>query len=322
MKNRRLQKILRTTIAKKAREPRIFRDYVTRPAWKSGLRIRDSLKTRNAGAGTIEDADGLKLLRCDLNSDFAAYHRIHFCGAFNRNARTMVRIGQVKRLHFEVASVVQSSSKIRHIISLRLDQTMVGKHGFPETRPSLVGQLGGPEENPSQWREFFDLYAPSVHRIARRHGLGAHDADDVTQQVMIAVARYADRFHYDRNKGRFRQWIQRITANKLSDYFRLQRRTPTFVPYCENTEHATAPDALWQEEWHRQDLLLALKRLRGEVSPKRYDAFRLYVIEGNSVAETGRRVGMTNTHVYVTRTQLIKRLRELMDGGEQGPGPC
>lgn len=220
--------------------------------------------------------------------------------------------------------MVQSRDNLRHIIPVRLDRIMHSGLGFPETRPSLVGQLADLGKSSSDWREFFELYAPSVHRIARRHGLGTHDADDVTQQVMIAVVRYANRFHYDRNKGRFRQWIQRITANKLCDHFRLQKRRPSFVTLCETADYACKPgaDPLWAEEWHRQDLLLALKQLRDEVSPKRYEAFRLYVIEGVSVEETGRRVGMTNTHVYVTRTQLIKRLRVLMKTQDQRQDPC
>ena len=42
-------------------------------------------------------------------------------------------------------------------------------------------------------------------------------------------------------------------------------------------------------------------------------AFELYVLKGVSAKETGKRLGMTRAHVYVTRSQVVRRIRVLME---------
>jgi RNA polymerase sigma-70 factor (ECF subfamily) len=48
------------------------------------------------------------------------------------------------------------------------------------------------------------MYAPLVHRYARRHGLQDADAADLAQDVMIQVARALRSFEYRPERGRFR----------------------------------------------------------------------------------------------------------------------
>lgn len=200
---------------------------------------------------------------------------------------------------------------------------MLQSREFPETRPSLLASLADGELAHSAWREFFDLYAPSVYRVARRRGLDVHDADDLVQQVMVAVSAHIGDFNYDRDRGRFRQWVKTIATRKICDFHRHRQALPDKTT-IEGLDAYTATEPseaqLWQEEWRVQDLRHCLRQVRREIAPKRYEAFELYVLSGLSAEETGRLLEMTKTHVYVTRTQVIKRVRELMrrlDGSEK-----
>ena len=181
---------------------------------------------------------------------------------------------------------------------------------FPETRVSLLetmrdgsGQAG--------WREFYERYAPAVYRVCRLRGLGAHDGEDVVQQVMVAIAGQVDRFEYDRSRGRFRHWVRRVTENKISDLIRRRPREigdELALAACAD-EHAETNQA-WEHEWQLQDILYCMHHVAGDIAPRRLEAFRLYVLEGVSASDTAEQLGMTTGHVYVIRNIVLNLIRD------------
>lgn len=153
------------------------------------------------------------------------------------------------------------------------------------------------------------------------------DAEDIVQQVMIAIANHIGDFRYDRDHGRFRSWIQTIAANKVRDRLRGVQRDAEHgkLPFDEARDGAVADDhATWTEEWMLQDTLWCLEQVRSEFAPHRYEAFRLYAIEGEPASAVAEKLGMTPGHVYVTRSQIARRVRELMkelnEKTAKGPG--
>ena len=73
-----------------------------------------------------------------------------------------------------------------------LPEDVVAK--FPETRVSLILRLSEPADVLA-WQEFAEIYTPALLATARRRGLQAADAEDLTQEVLFAVARSApDKF--------------------------------------------------------------------------------------------------------------------------------
>ena len=58
---------------------------------------------------------------------------------------------------------------------------------FPETRDSLLVQVQDPA-NREAWELFARIYRPVIVRIARARGLQLADAQDLSQQVLMAVA--------------------------------------------------------------------------------------------------------------------------------------
>lgn len=199
---------------------------------------------------------------------------------------------------------------------------------FPETRASMLSAMRGTEHGGSAWREFFACYAPPVFRVACKHGLTRDDAEDIVQQVMINVSRHIKNFRYDRDRGRFRSWVQSITANKVRDRLRMgvRRHEQASVPFEEDRGDGAdlSEETLWAQEWLLQDTLWCLEQVRDEIAPHRYEAFRLYAIEGLPADEVAKQVGMTKGHVYVTRSQIAKRIRQLMstlDGASGAHAP-
>lgn len=207
---------------------------------------------------------------------------------------------------------------------------MTRAHGFPETRHSLLreirdGAVAGGLDGGATWRDFFDLYAPPVYRVARMRGLERHDAEDIVQQVMMAVLAHIEGFRFQRDRGRFRSWIRRIAENKITDLFRKQGREPRVRPGSagEHEECPTDPDEVWERQWRQQDLLYCLQLVEADIAPRRMEAFRLYVLRGVPAEETAKRLGMTIGHVYAVRSLVMSMLRKRMaelEPADEGEG--
>ncbi len=192
---------------------------------------------------------------------------------------------------------------------------MLTPRDFPATRASLLAALRDGPGAPG-WREFFEYYAPAVYRVARMRALDKHDADDIVQQVMLSITRHIDGFNYDRDRGQFRQWVRRIAENKINDY-RRRRSKVTAALRDDLPGEQVDVESLWDAQWRLQDILFCLDEVAADFAPRRVEAFRLYVMEDISAAEVAERLGMTVGHVYVTRTQIINRIRERMACLEQ-----
>ena len=256
------------------------------------------------GSGTNE---ALGIVREPVHSSAAISHQgflsLFLCG---------VRMKSSNRPRSIVKSRKQASGGDAAVSNpLRL-KIMLKPKGFPDTRPSLLAQLAEYSDQP-RWREFFERYAPPVFRVIRRRGLSNEDANDIVQQVMLNVSRHIGNFRYDRDRGRFRQWIRRITENLITSHFRAKRPIIYDHELCEElVDEAPATEDIWDAEWELQDILWCLDQLEQDVPPRRMRAFRMYVVEGRSAADVGKELGMTAGHVHVIRHQTLALLRKRM----------
>ncbi len=90
---------------------------------------------------------------------------------------------------------------------------------------SLLARLGDPEDR-AAWRQFVELYGGLVYGFARRNGLQDADAADLTQEVFVAVAQAAGRFHYDPRQGKFRGWLYAVTRKQIARALEGRRSQP------------------------------------------------------------------------------------------------
>lgn len=189
---------------------------------------------------------------------------------------------------------------------------MFNARGFPETRLSLLHSLRG-RAGRVGWREFFELYAPAVYRVARTRGLSESDADDVVQTVMLAISKHIDGFEYERSRGRFRDWVRRIAENKIHDHFRRKNVTSGARQLSDQPDSRPTVEEVWEAQWRIQDIMHCLDLVADNVSETRIKAFRLYVLDNAPAQEVARQLDVTTGYVYTARCQLLKMLRVHLD---------
>jgi RNA polymerase sigma-70 factor (ECF subfamily) len=156
----------------------------------------------------------------------------------------------------------------------------------------------------------------TVHRLARRYCRarlarmpgGEHSADDVAQEVCIAVFSALARY---RDEGRpFEAFVYRVAANKVADAQRAAYRTA--IPHAELpdvTETSDGPEQLMEraDDAHRlRDLLSILPDTMREL-------LILRVAVGLSAEETGRALGMSAGAVRVAQHRAMQKLRAVVD---------
>jgi RNA polymerase sigma-70 factor (ECF subfamily) len=181
--------------------------------------------------------------------------------------------------------------------------------------------------HPQAWRQLADLYGPLVYAWCRSRGLQAADAEDVLQEVFLTVASRIADFRRDREGDTFRGWLAGITRNKIGDWLRRRQKGETATGGSDAQRllleaPATQP-TIWPEPGEPGDLYRrALDVIRTEFTDRTWQAFWKVVIEGRVPADVAADLAMSRNAVYLARSHVLRRLREVLgeDEGATVPG--
>ena len=184
------------------------------------------------------------------------------------------------------------------------------------TRASLLARLGDPQDR-AAWQQFVELYGGLVYGFARQRGLQDADAADLTQEVFLAVAQAAGRWHYDPRQGTFRGWLYGITRNKLAKFFERRRSQPVGSGDSNAQQRlaeqpSPGPDleAAWEQEFQQQLFRLAAAQIQDNFAPTTWQVFWRTAVEGKSAAAVAQELGLSVGAVYVARSPVLARLAE------------
>src|SRR5262245_7172400 len=92
------------------------------------------------------------------------------------------------------------------------------------TSLTLLGRLRQAPFDEAAWSVFVARYGPKIYGWCRRWNLPEADAEDVTQNVLVTLARKMGTFEYDPSRS-FRAWLKTLTQHAWSDYL-AQRERP------------------------------------------------------------------------------------------------
>ena len=160
------------------------------------------------------------------------------------------------------------------------------------------------------WREFHDRYYALVRGFARRRGLQPIDADDVAQEVLMAVHHGIREFHYDPAKGRFRGFLKTLALRAI------WRREPMDGDHDEEGLDRLAADPeiedMWESEWRQYHLRLAMSRIRFEFPAAEVRVFEMLTTENRPSKEVASESGLPIDRVYKVKSAILSRLRDVI----------
>lgn len=182
----------------------------------------------------------------------------------------------------------------------------------PETRESLIARLPDHADS-AAWEEFVQLYEPLIYGIGRRHGLQPNDASDLVQDVLIAVSGCIERFQPDQGRGKFRSWLFQVARNQTLLRLRKLRRQVNSNQHLDEVA-VTANNREFEMAFRRRAFRWAARRVRDSVQESTWEAFSRTAIECQAPAEAAREMGVEIGTVYLSRSRVMKRLRDSVEG--------
>lgn len=190
-------------------------------------------------------------------------------------------------------------------------------HTHAATRASLILRLKDAEDV-AAWDEFAAIYAPVIFRVATSRGFQAADAENLVQEVFLAVANSVASWLERDDRGRFRAWLLRIARNESVDMLTERATRPLgrdgstadrdLANLPARDEFSSALDL----EYERAVFHWAAEQVRAAVSVQTWDAFWLTSIDGLSVNEVAERLNTRPGNVYVSRSRVMSRVKQLV----------
>jgi RNA polymerase sigma factor (sigma-70 family) len=182
------------------------------------------------------------------------------------------------------------------------------------TNISLIKSVRDPADTES-WRKFHDFYAPLLRRYLKRLGLEENAANDVFQDVFLRLFQSLPTFELDKQRGRFRSYLWKLTYSALVDQARrvkvrrqAEEQWVKRFHDASETESRKVQDEL--NEINRQQILKrVLPRVRSATSPTAWTCFEERLLKDRPGADIAAEMSISTDAVYVYASRVMKQVR-------------
>lgn len=197
----------------------------------------------------------------------------------------------------------------------------------PETRLSLILRLPD-SADVAAWDEFVEIYAPLLYRVGRKHDLQPADTDDFVQEVLGSVCGSVEDWLNRSDRGGFRAWLFRIARNQAIDFLTRRKHKAWGTGgagAAKMLEEVADPiedvSSDFDIEYRREVFRWASRQVREAVTETTWMAFWLTSVENRSISDVAEELGVTAGSVYISRSRVMKRLREMVQQFEDAARP-
>ncbi|WP_018682251.1 RNA polymerase sigma factor ShbA [Actinokineospora enzanensis] len=162
----------------------------------------------------------------------------------------------------------------------------------------------------------FTWINPAIVRYCRarigRTGSAFSSADDVAQEILLAVLGALPRYSDDRES--FLPFVYGIASHKVADYYRRsgRDRSDPVADVPDTVDHGLGPEQITL----RAEMRTRLVKLLDTLAPRQREILVLRLVVGLSAQETAMAIGLTATAVRVAQHRALTRLRGSLSAGD------
>ena len=193
---------------------------------------------------------------------------------------------------------------------------------YPETSATLLRTLREARSGVDDvaWARFVDMYGPVVHHLVRllSPGISDADTDDAVQDVFVKLVDILRSGAYDPAKGKFRTYLSTLVRRLLIDRYReavaRRRDRQVEIEVAEEIAVADDPGAWMDAKWRIACRMAAERRVMEEsaLAEQSREVWRLLSVEGLSVKDAARRLGIPSNTVSKTKRRIETRIAAVL----------
>ena len=189
-----------------------------------------------------------------------------------------------------------------------------------ETSLSLLHRLRHAPESES-WNRLVDLYAPLIRAWLRKYDVQDSDADDLLQDVLLAVSKDLGKFEHGGQPGSFRGWLKAILVNRLRKFWRARDRRPQArgdsdidARLAQLDDPASEMSQIWNRQHDQYVLRQLLALVESHFAPNTWKAFCRVALDGARPDVVAEEMGISRNAVVIAKCRVLSRLRQESEG--------
>lgn len=181
-----------------------------------------------------------------------------------------------------------------------------------ETRQSLIVRLKS-EQNELAWRDFVCAYEGFLTQLARRQGVPERHIPDVTQQILLTIAKSIDGWKDDGNVASFRRWLSTVSRNVVIRFMSRERKQAggiggsELMAQLQNVEEK--PNEQHVRRYQHELIVWAAEQVRHEFLETSWRAFWATVIEERTVDDVASELHVSPGSIYMSRSRIMARIK-------------
>ena len=189
-----------------------------------------------------------------------------------------------------------------------------------ETSLSLLNRLQRSPESET-WNRLVDLYAPLIRAWLRKYDVQESDAEDLVQEVLLAVSKDLGKFDHGGQPGAFRGWLKAILVNRLRKFWRARDRRPQArggsdidARLSQLDDPASEASRVWDRQHDQHVLRQLLALAEPHFAPSTWKAFSRVALDGARPEAVAKELGISLNAVCIAKSRVLSRLRQESEG--------
>jgi RNA polymerase sigma-70 factor (ECF subfamily) len=189
-----------------------------------------------------------------------------------------------------------------------------------DTSLSLLNRLRRSPESDS-WNRFVELYAPLIRAWLQKYDVQDADANDLLQEVLLAVSKDLTKFDHGGQPGAFRGWLKAILINRLRKFWRARDRRPQArgdsdidARLAQLDDPASETSQIWNRQHDQYVLRQLLALTEPHFAPNTWKAFCRVALDGARPDVVAQELEISLNAVCLAKSRVLRRLRQESEG--------